>query len=242
MNTEIQDEFECPHCGESLFAQGLDLLRRDDGARLADWMPCCQALREQVECEGWEAVFGCSLEDAIEFFFAMRPKHMEFDSLLVFPLVVVAPGPGIKGWQAEVFAIIDEHHSHHDAPQGWKFGVAVHNGETRVGVATVGRPVSRRYEQAHPEALEVTRVCCYGDSRLRRNAASKLYSACAAEARKLGYQRLITYTLADENAASVKAANFKPVATTKGGSWGRDERPREDHGPTGKKVRWELEL
>jgi len=45
--------------------------------------------------------------------------------------------------QEEAFAFVNRHHSTHDAPQGWKFGVGLNDGENVVGVAIVSRPVSR---------------------------------------------------------------------------------------------------
>jgi hypothetical protein len=147
-----------------------------------------------------------------------------------------------KGWQGELFAFVQEHHSHHDAPQGWKFGVAVDNGLTRVGVATVGRPVSRKIQEAEPFTLEVTRVCVAGHPKLRRNACSKLYSLCCREAKRLGAAKLITYTLLEEDAMSLKSSGWVPVAMSKGGSHNRSGRPREDKAPTCPKVRWEKVL
>ncbi len=47
---------------------------------------------------------------------------------------------------AEASAFIEAHHRHHLPPQGWKFGMAVNDGERLVGVVTVGRPVSRMFD------------------------------------------------------------------------------------------------
>ena len=147
------------------------------------------------------------------------------------------------GWREEVFAEVTEHHRHHEAPQGHKFSVAAYNGPSRVGVAVVGRPVSRRLAEAEPLTLEVTRVCTFGESYIRRNASSKLYGAAVRRARSLGATKLITYTIADEeDGASLKASGFEAVAETKGGSWSRPSRGRTDSAPTGKKVRWERSI
>ncbi len=43
----------------------------------------------------------------------------------------------------EACQFITDNHSHHLPPQGWKFGIAVNNGDKIVGVITIGRPVSR---------------------------------------------------------------------------------------------------
>lgn len=45
--------------------------------------------------------------------------------------------------QREAEAFIRQHHRHHLPPRGWKFGIAVNDGEKVVGVITVGRPVAR---------------------------------------------------------------------------------------------------
>ncbi|HVV73327.1 MAG TPA: XF1762 family protein, partial [Verrucomicrobiae bacterium] len=43
----------------------------------------------------------------------------------------------------EACAFVLLHHRHHIPSVGWKFGVAVNDGAEIVGVAMVGRPVSR---------------------------------------------------------------------------------------------------
>lgn len=153
---------------------------------------------------------------------------------------------GPQGWQQSVFESVEKNHSHHKAPQGWKFGVAVNNGPRRVGVAVVSNPVSRLLMQQEPDTLEVTRVCVWGHPKLRRNAVSKLYSLCAREAKKLGASKLITYTLESESAGSLVASGWTPVALSEGGAWDRPGRKREGRGKvaeyTSPKVRWEKVL
>lgn len=136
----------------------------------------------------------------------------------------------------EACRFIEEHHSHHDAPQGWKYGVAVNDGEKVVGVATVGRPVSRHYDDGL--TLEVTRCCTDGT----KNAASKLYAAGWRAARAMGYRRLITYTLADlEDGTSLRAAGWEVVhEKAGGGDWHRESRPRVTTAPQGQKTLWEV--
>ena len=73
-----------------------------------------------------------------------------------------------------------------------------------------------------------------------KDACSFLYGACAREARRRGFERIITYTLASESGASVKAAGFRRAAVTAGGSWDTPSRRRTDSAPTGPKQRWEL--
>ncbi len=134
---------------------------------------------------------------------------------------------------AEACEFIRRYHRHHLPPQGWKFGVAVNDGERVVGVVTVGRPVARHYDDGW--TLEVTRCCTDGT----RNAPSMLYGAAQRAAFALGYKRLITYTLESEPGTSVKAANWKLVGQAGGGSWTRKERPRTDTHPLEQKLLWE---
>ncbi len=131
------------------------------------------------------------------------------------------------------------HHRHCDPPVGWKFGAAVRNGGELLGVMTAGRPVSAAL--AKQGCIEVNRVCVK-DTRphaLVRNACSMLYACACREAFRRGCNRVITYTLASERGTSLRAAGFRPVARTRGGSWDRPGRPRPNSTRTAPKVRWE---
>lgn len=134
---------------------------------------------------------------------------------------------------AEAAAFVDRHHRHHEPPVGHKFSVAVGDGERVVGVAIVGRPVSRHLDDGW--TLEVTRCCTDGT----KHAASMLYGAAVRAGRALGYRRIITYTLAEEPGTSLKAAGWMPLYTNKGGSWSSPSRPRVDTHPLGQKTLWE---
>lgn len=134
---------------------------------------------------------------------------------------------------AEACRFIEQHHRHHLPPQGWKFGIAVNDGSSVVGVVTVGRPVSRMLDDGW--TLEVTRCCTTGV----KNAASMLYGAAWRAAKALGYKRLITYTLNSEPGTSLIAAGWKSLYATSGGSWSRESRPRVDTHPTEQKTLWE---
>jgi hypothetical protein len=216
----------------------LDASIEPDGRTFIDWLPCCQYHHEQLELCGWELVFDQTLEQTLADLFGWTDlRHVDLsDSLALFALRarVLLPHE-----QRQAFDLIAEHHRHHKPPAGWKFGLGCYNGAALVGVAIVGRPVSRLIQAAEPATLEITRVCAWGDSRLRRNACSKLYGLACVEAAKRGADKVITYTLIDEAGASCKAANFVAVAKTKGGSWSRKSRVRKDAAPTCKKIRWE---
>lgn len=130
---------------------------------------------------------------------------------------------------------IENHHRHHLPPQGWKFGVAVNNGEVVVGVITIGRPVARHLDDGN--TLEVTRCCTDGT----RNACSKLYSTAWRAVRAMGYKKLITYTLESESGDSLRGAGWKIIGEVKGRSWNCKSRPRIDKHPTVNKVLWKVE-
>lgn len=129
---------------------------------------------------------------------------------------------------------IAKHHRHHLPPQGWKFGVGVEHDGALVGVITVGRPVARHYDDGI--TLEVTRCCTDGT----KNANSFLYGAAWRASKALGYTRLVTYTLPSESGSSLKAAGYRVVHQTRGGSWSCASRPREDKHPLSQKLCWEV--
>lgn len=135
----------------------------------------------------------------------------------------------------EACEFITRHHRHHLPPVGWRFGVAANDGERVVGVAILGRPVSRMIQSAEPYTMELTRLCTDGT----RNAASFLLGAARRATFALGYKRLITYTLEEEGGASLRAAGWREIGRAGGGSWNKPSRPRVDKAPTGQKTLWE---
>ena len=106
--------------------------------------------------------------------------------------------------QAQAF--IAAHHRHHKPPRGMKFCLGIADGSALVGVATIGRPVARAYDDGY--TLEVNRTCTDGTP----NANSMLYGAAWRAAKALGYRRLITYTQEGESGASLRAAGWRVVA------------------------------
>lgn len=94
-----------------------------------------------------------------------------------------------------------------------------------VGVAMVGRPVARNFDDGM--TLEVNRTATDGT----KNANSMLYGACARAAFALGYRRIITYTQEGESGISLTAAGWKVIAERPAREgWSVVSRPREDHG------------
>lgn len=134
--------------------------------------------------------------------------------------------------QKEAFAFIVDHHRHHDVPRGglWWHGAGDGNGSL-CGVAIVGRPVSRELDDGL--TCEVTRLATNGAA----NACSLLYGAAARVALDgKGFRRILTYILASESGASLRAAGWSRLWETKGGSWDCPSRPRADRHPTEPKV------
>jgi hypothetical protein len=116
---------------------------------------------------------------------------------------------------AQAASFVEQHHRHHKPPVGTKFvlGVAREDGDL-VGVAMVGRPVARHFDDGL--TLEVNRTCTDGTA----NANSALYGAAWRAAKALGYRRLITYTQAGESGASLSGAGWRIVAERPArGSW-----------------------
>jgi hypothetical protein len=131
-------------------------------------------------------------------------------------------------------SFVQEHHRHHDKPQGGLWALALLRGHDLVGVVIAGRPVSGELQRRG--YLEVTRVCVLDGV---RNGGSMLYARVRRIAALMGYSRTITYTLPAESGASLRGAGFEPVAKTKGGSWDTPSRRRIDSHPTCPKLRWE---
>lgn len=145
---------------------------------------------------------------------------------------------------------VEVHHRHRGPVAGAKFCIAVAGrheiGDTRPGgagygmhtdcvhgVLIAGRPVARHLDNGW--TLEVNRCCTDGT----RNACSILYASAWRAARALGYTKLITYTLASEPGASLRAAGFRIAGEVKGRSWSCPSRPRVDTAPDQDKLRWE---
>lgn len=123
---------------------------------------------------------------------------------------------------AEANAFVADHHRHHKPCAGHKFSIAVSNDSTVVGVAIIGRPVSRELDDGW--TLEVNRCCTDGS----KNACSILYGSAWKAAKALGYKRLITYTLPQEGGASLRAAGWALIGLRGGGNWNTKSRPRVD--------------
>jgi hypothetical protein len=106
---------------------------------------------------------------------------------------------------------------------GAMWGIGCYDGPDLVGVAVVGRPNARVWQQ--PGRLQVLRLAVEEG---RPNACSMLYGACARAARAMGTIDLWTYTHEDEPGTSLRAAGWiRDDRSTRGGEHGRQLRPRE---------------
>jgi len=93
---------------------------------------------------------------------------------------------------------------------GGKFAIGCKAGESLIGVAIVGNPLSATYMDGY--TAEVLRVCVLPDA--QKGANSFLYSRCWLAWKAMGGKRLITYTLTDESGASLRGAGWKILHQT----------------------------
>ena len=114
---------------------------------------------------------------------------------------------------ANANAFVTEYHRHHKRVVGHKFSIGCMENNKLVGVAIVGRPVSRYLDDGF--TLEVNRLCTDGT----KNVCSKLYSAAARAAKELGYKKIITYILETEEGASLRASGWDCAGTAGGFNW-----------------------
>lgn len=127
-------------------------------------------------------------------------------------------------------------HRHHVPPRGHKFSIGVADDEKLVGVAMVGRPVARHYDDGR--TLEVNRTATDGTA----NANSMLYGAAWRATSALGYRRLITYTQAGESGSSLRAAGWRVIGERPPrAGWNSPSRPANDNGVDGiARTLWEV--
>jgi len=137
---------------------------------------------------------------------------------------------------SEANATVEAWHRHHQPCQGHRFslGVIDENGVLH-GACIIGRPVARLAGEPR-KVLEVTRLVTDGTY----NACSMLYSAAARAGKELGFERIQTYILAEEETGtSLKASGWVCEGEAGGGQWKHtDGKERRTDQPTGKKTRW----
>ena len=130
-------------------------------------------------------------------------------------------------------AFVAAHHRHHKPTRGHKFSIGCAAEGRLVGVAIMGRPVSRYLDNGL--TLEVTRLCTTDE----KNACSMLYAAAARAAKAMGYRKIITYTLDSEPGISLRAAGWICAGPAGGERWTGQRRPAADLYPAQMKLRYE---
>jgi hypothetical protein len=135
----------------------------------------------------------------------------------------------------EADGFIARHHRHHVPAPVSIIALGLWESERLVGVAVLGRPLSRALDAQG--AIELTRLCVLDDS---RHAASALLARARRVAQALGFERLVTYTLPEEGGASLRAAGFQADFELVGGRvWDTPRRRRNEQlTPVARKVRW----
>ena len=134
----------------------------------------------------------------------------------------------------EANAFVARYHRHHKPVVGHKFSVAASYEGEIVGVAIVGRPVSRYLDDGW--TLEVNRLCTNGT----KNACSFLYAAAWRAAKNMGYKRVVTYILDTEKGTSLKAAGWKCLGQAGGKRWTGKRRPEVALYPEQLKLKFEI--
>lgn len=93
-------------------------------------------------------------------------------------------------------------HRHHGKIPGHRFSLGARMNGELVGVIIVGRPVGGQHQD---DWVEVTRCCTDGTF----NACSFLYGAAARAGQALGFSRIQTYLLKEEEGSSLKGSGWK---------------------------------
>lgn len=137
-------------------------------------------------------------------------------------------------------AFVAQHHRHNLPPRGHRFSIGCTVTDRLVGVAIVGRPVSRNFN--HDEVAEVIRVCVLADA--PKGTCSFLYGACWRAWRAMGGIKMITYTLQQESGASMRGAGWlraKNIDARDAGGWTNRGKGRLVQDVVSQpKIRWEI--
>lgn len=236
----------CPFCGEEA---GLELFEvwRDDRAFMVD--ACCESASTmwleylpEATREEWQQLFAGVGIPVRGVWLTDPGRRFTIDFGLTFCEVDLATAK----------AFVNEHHRHNPPPAGWRWGLGLRNDVDLVAVAMVGRAVSKAFDK--DKVVEVNRVCVRDTDprKLTWNACSMLYGAAAREAKRRGFERIVTYITEQESGTSLRAAGWtlvdeklNPVyspnahlAYVKGRSWNRAKRPRKDRSKIISKWRW----
>lgn len=127
--------------------------------------------------------------------------------------------------QLEARLFIAKHHRHSKPPMRVICCVGIEAGGEIVGVGTLERPKAQKLCDGF--TVEASRVCTTG----AKNGCSMLYGALCRAAAALGYTRVISYTLASESGASLRAVGFERAAEVKPEKWDRRRVQASGHQP-----------
>ena len=136
----------------------------------------------------------------------------------------------------EANATVDAWHRHHAPCQGHRFSLGVVDEQGKLhGACIIGRPVARLAGEPR-KVLEVTRLVTDGTY----NCCSMLYSAAARAGKEMGFEKIQTYILSDEETGtSLKASGWRSEGIAGGGQWKHtDGKPRRTDQPISKKIKW----
>lgn len=117
---------------------------------------------------------------------------------------------------------VKKYHRHSAPVVGCRFAIGLEESEQLIGVAICGRPIARLLDDG--KTMEVLRVCTDGT----KNANSFLYDKCRKIAVLMGYEKVITYTLASESGSSLKALRAVPKQASRPHGWDTKSRKREN--------------
>ena len=130
---------------------------------------------------------------------------------------------------------LKKYHRHSAPVTGGRFAIMAELNGKIIGVGIAGRPISRHLDNGL--TAEITRVCTDGTP----NANSFIYGRMKRILQSMGYKKIITYTLASESGASLRAINAKIERTTKAEEWDRKARRRNSQAIYSEpKYRWAI--
>ncbi|WP_428031509.1 XF1762 family protein [Ancylobacter sp.] len=133
---------------------------------------------------------------------------------------------------AEAIAFVDRHHHHNDPVVGHLCSSGAKLGGSLVAVSIVGRPIAGASQDGF--TVEIRRVASNGP----REACSFLSRSACRAAFGRSCRWVVTYTLASECGASLRAAGSHLVGSVSGRHWDTPSR-RRNHGPLFDRLRWE---
>jgi hypothetical protein len=173
------------------------------------------AMGEEPE---WDASFLCE-QDPVPLLEAFVEQHQVTKTLRVIPATITDANQFVKLY-----------HRHCEPVVGAQYALAVADASGTIrGVAILGRPIARMLDvgkdgEMKRRILEVRRIATDGT----RNVNSMLYGASARLAKEAGFERIITYTLAEEESgASLRAAGWTCVGRTEPHQWHNQGRQRK---------------